>query len=167
MDVLISCMDYRLSRYLENRADIIIRNAGGVIYDIIEKIKSLKPDRIIYMPHSDCAAMKLAGRILNNDVECDFDVYKHLAVHFKGVSDMERYNYEHGLSLLKEYFNNVHGEFIDTKAIEWPARRPYYKLLKSSDKYDDLYGYYIIQAPDQSWVEKDIKIAKMLGLSEK
>ncbi len=165
MDLLISCMDYRLSKYLEYKADLIIRNAGGLVNDIIEKINLLKPDRILYMPHRDCAAMKLAKRILNNEIAVNNDIYNYLAATFKNAENLEEYNYEYGLSMLKKNFNNVTGELIDTKSIDWPERKPYYKILNSYDKYNNLNGYYIIQAPDISWIEKDIKIAEILGLT--
>jgi carbonic anhydrase len=71
MPVVVSCMDRRLNRYLDELNDgdtIFVRNAGANIGSLRDTLRHLiKADEIIVLPHTDCGAMGVVQRALSGE----------------------------------------------------------------------------------------------------
>ncbi len=69
--IVVSCMDYRINPILEglfsNFPEIqTIRTAGGRLNrSLLEEINSLDPREVVWMPHTDCGALKFAHSQIN------------------------------------------------------------------------------------------------------
>ncbi len=171
MKVVLSCMDYRLTEEVMKEIGdnvLVIRNAGANVNAVKETLKKLNPEEVIFMPHTDCAAMKLVKRVLSGE-KVDSEVEDKLVSQFKGkdAEDLDRVNAELGEKLLKEVLPNakVITNLVDVGRIKWPERKAVYYILKSSSSYDeDMLGGYILQAPSRDDLSADVKIAESLGL---
>lgn len=172
--LIISCMDYRLSQEIMNRVqskdDIVIRNAGANVYELKDKLKGIKVDEVVFLPHTDCAALKLVYSVIKEGKEVDKEIEEKLVSQFRGknftsLQELERLNAKVGEEILKEIFPKVVTELIDVSKIRPPQRKPKYYLLKPHTRYDDeIIGAYVIQAFSKEDVTADIKIAEGLGL---
>ncbi|BBG23727.1 carbonic anhydrase [Sulfuracidifex tepidarius] len=172
MKVVLSCMDYRLTEEVMKKMGegvMVIRNAGANVNAVKETLRKLSPEEVIFMPHTDCAAMKLVKGVLTGEKTVDKEVEEKLVSQFKGkdVNDLDKVNAMLGEKLLKEILPNakVTTELIDVGKIKWPERKAVYYLLKSSSKYEnDMIGGYMLQAPSKEDLNADVKIADSLGL---
>ncbi|MUM65880.1 carbonic anhydrase [Acidianus infernus] len=175
--LIISCMDYRLSQEVMNRVksenDIIIRNAGANIYELKGRLKGINVGEVIFLPHTDCAAMKLVNSAIKDGKEVDKEIEDMLVSQFRGkefssLQELEKLNAEIGEKMLKEIFPNakITTELIDVnKIIKIPQKKTRYYLLKPQTRYnEEIIGSYIIQAFSKEDVTADIKIAESLGL---
>ena len=172
MKVVLSCMDYRLTEEIMKKMGegvLVIRNAGANVNAVKEALKMLKPEEVIFMPHTDCAAMKLVKSVITGEKNVDIEVEEKLVSQFKGkdVKDLDRINAQVGEKLIKEVLPNakVTTELVDVSKIKWPERKTVYFLLKSQSEYEkDMVGGYILQAPSKEDLSADVKIAESLGL---
>jgi carbonic anhydrase len=175
--VIVSCMDYRLSEEILKRAGndaLILRNAGANVNGLKEALRSLgdQVDEVIYLPHTDCAALKLVYSAIKEGKQVDPEIEEKLVrqfrdKNFQSLQDLEKINAELGESTLKAVFPKakVTTQLIDVTKIKIPERKPKYYLLKPQSRYSgDVIGAYVIQAPDRSHVTADIKIAESLNL---
>ncbi|AEE94539.1 carbonic anhydrase [Acidianus hospitalis] len=174
--LIISCMDYRLSQEVMNRVkdenDIIIRNAGANIYELKDRLKGINADEVVFLPHTDCAAMKLVNSAIKDGKDVDKEIDEKLVAQFRGkefssLQELEKLNAEIGEKMLKEIFPNakITTELIDVNKIKIPQKKTRYYLLKPQTRYnDEIIGSYVIQAFDKEDVTADIKIAESLGL---
>ncbi|BAB65683.1 carbonic anhydrase [Sulfurisphaera tokodaii] len=172
--VIISCMDYRLTEEIQKRADnntLIFRNAGANVNEFIDRLKEIKPDEIIYLPHTDCAAMKLVFNVIKNNDKVNEEVENKLVkqfrkVKFETLEELERINASINEEMLKQITNNVRTELIDVSKLKWPNRitKVYFYLPNMRAKE---VGAYILQSSSLSDVSADIYIAKeKLGFKE-
>jgi len=98
--VIISYMDYRLTEEIQKEAylnTLIFRNAGANAKEFIERLKEIKPDEIIYLPHTDCAAMKLVFNVIKKGEKVDKEIEEKLISQFRGkkfetLEELERLN---------------------------------------------------------------------------
>ncbi|ARM76179.1 carbonic anhydrase [Acidianus manzaensis] len=174
--LVISCMDYRLSEEILKRADnntLIIRNAGANVYEIKDMLRNIKDvDEVIFLPHTDCAAMKLVNSILKEGKDVDKEIMNKLVEPFKGkefssLQELEKLNLEIQENILKVIFPNakITSELIDITKLKIPKRNPVYYLLKPESRYtQEMIGSYIIQSFDKQSINADIKIADVLNL---
>jgi len=175
--VIVSCMDYRLSEEILKWAGndaLILRNAGANVNGLKEALRSFgdQVDEVIYLPHTDCAALKLVYSAIKEGKRVDPEIEEKLVRQFKdknfqSLQDLEKINAELGESTLKALFPKakVTTQLIDVTKIKIPERKPKYYLLKPQSRYSgDVIGAYVIQAPDRSHVTADIKIAESLNL---
>lgn len=83
-------MDYRLSEEVLKRADqntVIIRNAGANVYELKEALSAYKDiGEVIYMPHNDCAAMKLVYSVIKEGKKIDREIMQKLISPFKNTN---------------------------------------------------------------------------------
>lgn len=154
-------MDYRLSQEVMNRVksenDIVIRNVGA------NKLKGINVDEVIFLPHTDCAAMKLVNSAIKDGKDVDKEIEEKLVSQFRGkvFSSLQE------LEKLKEIFPNakITTELIDVNKIKIPQKKTKYYLLKPQTRYnEEIIGSYVIQAFSKEDVTADIKIAESLGL---
>ena len=176
MRLIISCMDYRLSEEVMKRVkeegDLIIRNAGANIYELKDTLKNLNVDEVIFLPHTDCAAMKLVNSTIKDGKEVDKEIEEKLVSQFRdknfnSLQELEKLNAEIGEKILKEIFPNARiiTELIDVNKIKIPQKKTRYYLLKPQTRYDgEIIGSYVIQSFSKGDVTADIKIAESLGL---
>lgn len=176
--LIISCMDYRLSEEILKKIDqntIILRNAGANVYELREVLTTYTGvEEVIYLPHTDCAAIKLVNAVLKEGKKADNVIMEKLVKPFEGttfssIQELEKINAELQAKYLKEIFpkSKIITELIDVTKIKIPERKPVYCLLKSETKYNkEMIGAYIIQAPKKELVIADIKIAEQLSLKQ-
>lgn len=175
MRLVISCMDYRLSEEIAKRAregDLILRTAGANVNGLRRYLSGLDVEEVLYLPHTDCAALKLVYSAIKEGRPVDPAVEEALVSLYRGrefstMEELERIHVELQTSILKSLFPRakVSVEIIDVSKVKPLQRKPVYHLLKPSSRYDqEALGAYIIQAPKREDVEADIKIAESLGL---
>jgi hypothetical protein len=168
-------MDYRLSEEIEKRAEkdtLILRNAGANVNGLKDVLKEIKADEVVFMPHTDCAALKLVYSAIREGKSVDPEIEKTLVSQFRGkefqtLQDLERLNAKLGEEALKRIFPNakITTELIDVTKIKIPERKPVVYLLKPESRYNkEIIGAYVIQAPKREAVSADLKIAESLGL---
>ncbi|AWR97480.1 carbonic anhydrase [Acidianus sulfidivorans JP7] len=174
--LIISCMDYRLSEEILKRADnntLIIRNAGANVFELKDKLRNMKDiGEVIFLPHTDCAAMKLVNSILKEGKNVDNEITEKLVKPFENASfnnlqELEKLNLELQYNILKDIFPNakIEAELIDINKLNIPKRNPIYYLLKPESRYSkEMIGSYIIQSFDKESVSADLKIADILNL---
>lgn len=175
MQVVISCMDYRLTQEVINKSkkdSLIIRNAGANVFEIKEILKKLNPKEVVYLPHSDCAAMKLTYSVIKNHEGVTQLINDKLISVFKdknfsSLKELEEINAKVNEDLLKEILPKakITTELVDVNKIKWPERKARFYVLKSNTKYDEeMIGSYIIQSPELEVILADLEIANKLGL---
>lgn len=177
MRLIISCMDYRLSeevmkRIKEDGKTLIIRNAGANLYSIKDVISGLNVDEVVFLPHTDCAAMKLVYSTIKEGKEVDKEVEEKLVSQFRNftfssLQELEKLNAVTGEKTLKEILPSakITTELIDVNKIRIPQKKTRYYLLKPCTLYnEEIIGSYVIQAFSKDNVSADIKIAESLGL---
>ncbi|BDC17268.1 carbonic anhydrase [Acidianus sp. HS-5] len=169
-------MDYRLSeevmKSVKEEGDLIIRNAGANVYELKDTLKELKLDEVVFLPHTDCAAMKLVNSTIKDGKEVDEEIEEKLVsqfrnINFSSLQELEKSNAEIGEKILKEIFPNakITTELIDVNKIRIPQKKTKYYLLKPQTRYNDnIIGSYVIQSFKKEDVTADIKIAESLGL---
>jgi carbonic anhydrase len=169
-------MDYRLTEEVIKRAQeensLIIRNAGANVFEIRDTLKKLNPEKIIYLPHTDCAAMKLTYSVLKNGEKVTPLVSKNLISVFKdrnfnSTKELEEINAKVNEEMIREILPNakIIKELVDVSKIKWPERKAKVYVLKADKKYDNnIIGYYIIQAITKEDILADLEIADKLGL---
>ncbi|MCI2414041.1 MAG: carbonic anhydrase [Candidatus Aramenus sp.] len=175
MRVILSCMDYRLTEEIMKRMDqntIVLRNAGANVNEFKDILKSLNPDEVVYLPHTDCAAMKLVLSSVKQGEEVTPKIESSLVSQFRGrqfndLKELEELNHKLGLEAVKQVVPKakVISELIDVNKLKWPERKPVVYLLKSTSKYtNDMIGGYVIQSMNKTSVEADLEIASKLNL---
>ncbi|MFP3200640.1 MAG: carbonic anhydrase [Sulfolobus sp.] len=166
--VIVSCMDYRLTEEIMRRADkdtVIFRNAGANVWEFLDRIKGLNPDEIIYLPHSDCAAMKLVYNVVKKGEKVSDNIMRNLVEpftkeKFDTLDELERINAKINEELLKQITRNVKTELIDVKKLKWPEKKTEVYFYKVTDRPTDKIGAYILQSVSISDVATDIEIAR-------
>lgn len=116
-------MDYRLTEEIHKRANedtLIFRNAGANVKEFLERLKEIKPDEIIYLPHTDCAAMKLVYNVIKQCDKVNQEVDEKLISQFKdkkfeSLEELERLNAKINEEMLKQITPNIKTELIDVK----------------------------------------------------
>ena len=172
--VIISCMDYRLTEEIQKEASpdtLIFRNAGANVKEFIERLKEIKPDEIIYLPHTDCAAMKLVFNVIKKGEKVDKEIEEKLISQFRDkkfetLEELERLNASINEELLKQITTKVTTRLIDVNKIKWPNKMPKVYFLKPDQRAKEI-GSYILQSTSIQDVSADIKIARdILGFKE-
>jgi carbonic anhydrase len=168
-------MDYRLTEEIQKRADnstLIFRNAGANVKEFIYRLREIKPDEIIYLPHTDCAAMRLVfnvikhGDTVNEEVENKL-VEQFRKAKFETLEELERrINISVNEEMLKRITNRIKTELIDVSKLKWPNRIAKVYFYLPSARVKEV-GAYILQSFSIVDVSADIYIAKeKLGLKE-
>ncbi|BFH73754.1 hypothetical protein SJAV_16980 [Sulfurisphaera javensis] len=172
--VIISCMDYRLTEEIHKRANedtLIFRNAGANVKEFLERLKEIKPDEIIYLPHTDCAAMKLVYNVIKQCDKVNQEVDEKLISQFKdkkfeSLEELERLNAKINEEMLKQITPNIKTELIDVKKIQWPNKIAKVYFYPPNARPKEI-GAYILQSNSINDVNADIYIAKeKLGFKE-
>ncbi len=175
MRVILSCMDYRLTEEIMKRMDqntIVLRNAGANVNEFKDILKSLNPDEVVYLPHTDCAAMKLVFSSVKQGEQVSPKIESSLVSQFRGrnfndLKELEELNHRLGLEIIKQVVPKakVTSELIDVSKIKWPERKAEVYVLKSTTKYaNDAIGRYVIQSMNRQSIEADLEIANKLNL---
>ena len=172
MRVVISCMDYRLTEEVMREVKegtLVFRNAGANVAGLEGELRLLRDvDEVIYMPHSDCAAMKLVLAVLQGRDRLEKREYDHLVKQFEGrnygsLEELERENALQGLRRLMEIFPNarITLRFIDVSRIRWPERKAKVCITTPDRKLpNDVVGMYVLSAMSRETIEPDLKIAQ-------
>lgn len=172
--VIVSCMDYRLTEEIHKRADkdtLIFRNAGANVKEFLDRLKELKPDEIIYLPHTDCAAMKLVYNVIKKGDQVNAEIDEKLISQFKNekfetLEELERLNAKINEQLLKQITPNVKTELVDVNKIKWPNKITKVYFYQPNNRPKEI-GAYILQSTSIKDVNADISIAKeKLGFKE-
>ena len=172
--VLISCMDYRLTEEIQKEADsntLIFRNAGANVKEFIERLKEIKPDEIIYLPHTDCAAMKLVFNVIKKGDKVSNEVEEKLVSQFTNkkfdsLEELERLNASLNEEILKQITPNVKTRLIDVSQLKWPNKITKVYFYKPNQRAKEI-GAYILQSTLIEDVHADIIIAREnLGFKE-
>ncbi|ACB39316.1 carbonic anhydrase [Pyrobaculum neutrophilum] len=176
MRLVITCMDYRLSEEVLRRVgpgDLVVRTAGANVRGVARSLAGLPVQEVLYLPHTDCAALKLVYSALSQGQPADPLVEEALVSQYRGrrpadLEELERLHVETQVAILRTLFPHarITVETIDVSKIRWPPRKPVYHLLKPQSRYtQDMIGAYIIQAFRREDVQPDIKVAQTLGLA--
>ena len=162
-------MDYRLTEEILKRADkdtLIFRNAGANVKEFIERLKEIKPDEVIYLPHTDCAAMKLVFNVIKKGEKVS-DIVKEKLVStfydqkFETLEELEVLNAKLNEEMLKkEVTQNVKTELIDVKKIQWPQKKAEVYFYPVTSRPTDKIGAYILQSVSIEDVKADIDVAR-------
>lgn len=172
--IIVSCMDYRLTEEIQRRATqdtLIFRNAGANVKEFIKRLKEIKPEEILYLPHTDCAAMKLVYNVVKQGDKVKDEVERNLISQFRGkyfntLQDLERLNAIINEQLLKQITPNVKTELIDVSKLKWPNKITKVYFYPPNQHVKEI-GAYILQSISVEDVKADIIIAKEnLGFKE-
>jgi len=172
--VLISCMDYRLTEEIQKEADsntLIFRNAGANVKEFIERLKEIKPDEIVYLPHTDCAAMKLVFNVVKKGDKVSNEVKENLVSQFTGkkfdsLEELERLNASLNEEMLKQITPNVKTRLVDVNQLKWPNKMAKVYFYQPDQRAKEI-GAYILQSTSIKDVHADILIATQnLGFKE-
>jgi|BEDMetMinimDraft_2_1075160.scaffolds.fasta_scaffold00213_3 carbonic anhydrase len=179
MRLVISCMDYRLTEFLmriSREDDLIFRNAGADAYGIQGSLSALTGvSEILYLPHNDCAAHKLAFKLLKGQETASESIRRRLTAHLQGLrltseEELMRVNVERNVRLLKDLFPKASMEVktVDVYKLNWPIRKPIVYYAKSTTRYsEDMIGAYLLQSTTKDDVSIDLEIAlQKLGIRE-
>ncbi|MEJ2771834.1 MULTISPECIES: carbonic anhydrase [unclassified Stygiolobus] len=167
--VIVSCMDYRLTDEILKRTDkdtLIFRNAGANVKEFLQRLKEINPDEVIYLPHTDCAAMKLVFNVVKKGENVSKNVKEKLVDVFSGqkfetLEELEQLNAKINEEMLKkEVTKNVKTELIDVKKIQWPQKKTEVYFYPITARPTDKIGAYILQSTSIDDVKADIEIAK-------
>ena len=165
-------MDYRLTEEVMKEVKegtLVFRNAGANVAGLEKELRELKDvDEVIYMPHNDCAAMKLTLAVLQGKDTLDKREYDHLIKQFEGkkfdsLADLERENAIQGVRKLMEIFPNarITLRFVDVNKIKWPEKKAKVCITTPDKKpTSDVVGMYVLSANRKETVEPDLKIAQ-------
>lgn len=96
--LVISCMDRRISEYLDSRyndgSTVFLRNAGANISTLSKSIESIlnaeSIKSVIIAPHTDCGAMGLVQTVLSGKAKVSENVEKGLVSRFRNASYSNR-----------------------------------------------------------------------------
>jgi len=154
MRIIISCMDRRLNRYLDQWNDgntVFVRNAGSNVGSLRDTLKLLKgADEIVVLPHTDCGAMGVVHKALSGEKMPDVLnplITPFLNLRGKGREELERENLEVQLRSLRSLVNaKVRGEIIhkeklgvppsaeNVALVTAPSKRKYSEFLHDVDR---------------------------------
>ncbi|WP_052349428.1 carbonic anhydrase [Candidatus Acidianus copahuensis] len=174
--LVISCMDYRLTQTIRERSEkedaYVFRNAGANVNGLRKALSQIDAEEVIFMPHNDCAAMKLVYRVIKEGIKVEDEIMKSLidqfnSIKFSTTNELEKENVKIQAKILSEIFpkSKITIEFIDVNSLKWPERKPEVQLLRYNTKYEEeINGTYIIQSNSKESVIPDIQIANLLGL---
>ncbi len=179
MRLVISCMDRRLNRYLDELNDgdtLFVRNAGANASSLHYTLKLIRDaDEVIVLPHTDCGAMGVVHRALSGEKINGVDS---LITPFHGLEGSSRHELElENLRVQKEKIKaisggRVSGEIINTESLQTPSFSDYIAAIMqpSSKKYSailpEMDGTYVIQVSGSD-SDIDISIArKFLGIKK-
>ena len=172
MRIIISCMDYRLTEEVMKEVKdgtLVFRNAGANVAGLEKELRELKDvEEVIYMPHNDCAAMKLTLAVLQGKDTLDRREYEHLVKQFEGkrfdnLAELEKENALQGVKKLMEIFPNarITLRFIDVNKIKWPEKKAKVCITTPDKKLsNEVVGMYVLSAMKKETVEPDLKIAQ-------
>ncbi len=129
--ILISCMDRRLSAFLDSEYNdektVFVRNAGANVLTVLNTVKQLSIEHpiksIIIAPHTDCGAMGLVEAAINGKVKPSAQIDKYLVSQFKNNifadrKELEsRINCEVQAASLEQFARSI-GAVLETRLID-------------------------------------------------
>lgn len=128
--IVISCMDRRLSKYLEDKYNdgetLFIRNAGASLHTLINTVKQLAITspikKIVIAPHTDCGAMGLVFNTIHGTTVPSPEVEKALVSRYRGQKfndrkELENINVDLQRSVLAAFAQTIGAE-VETDLVE-------------------------------------------------
>ncbi|MGC8710454.1 MAG: carbonic anhydrase [Candidatus Micrarchaeia archaeon] len=192
MRLIISCMDRRLNEYLDSLNDgntIFLRNGGANVKALKYSIGSIINDNNIseikVITHTDCGAMKVVAKALNDEIKLSQDLVDNLVEQFRGVkfnnsAELENSNKEiqerEILTIASKHGIKASAELLDISKIEDNGSKrehEFYLMKPEKIKYaevigkDKMFSTYVIQSMSLDEQYSDIEIAtKVLGIAK-